>query len=242
MTVGSSSRPSSRHSRLDATGVHPNGHGQDSKRSGCRGPCVETETRFRPALVAAQHSCIRRSAAGGSLWQRDGLQRISRNSLTAMTRSMRLPSQWQRKCLPWTGSETARVRTAAMHSPPARRAWSTPARGERFHRQVPDELSRFRIRQPIAREQGHVAVHLERRCRGGVCVLAAFLQSPVQVRGDRRKGALTLIFTAVPGLRKAPVSGGRGDVIEAMCRLRHAYGWLAVRAGMPLSMALAESA
>lgn len=116
----------------------------------------------------------------------------------------------------------------------ASRAASPLAWSECLHRQVPDELGRFRVGQPIAGEEVQVAVHFERRRRRGICALAAFLQSSVQVRGDRREGALALVFTAVPGLRKAPVGGRRGNVIEAMCRLRHASGWLALEAEMPL--------
>jgi hypothetical protein len=68
-----------------------------------------------------------------------------------------------------------------------------------------------------------VAAHLERRPRRGIGALAAFLQSPVQVCGDRGEGALAIVFTALLRLGEAPVGRRCSDVVKSMGRGLHAY-------------------
>ncbi len=58
-----------------------------------------------------------------------------------------------------------------------------------------------------------MATHFERGSRRGIGALAALLQPPVQVRGDRGEGALALVFTALLRLGEAPVGGRCGDVV-----------------------------
>ena len=68
-----------------------------------------------------------------------------------------------------------------------------------------------------------MAAHLERGSRRGIGALAALLQSPVQVRGDRSEGPLAFVFTMFLWLGDAPVGRRCSDVLQSMGWVRHAF-------------------
>lgn len=113
------------------------------------------------------------------------------------------------------------------------RAESPFARRECLHRQIPDQLSRLRVGQPVTGEKGEMPAHLERGARRGIGAPAALLQPPVQVRGDGGEGTLAVVFTVLLRVGQSPVGGRGRDVVKSMCWLRHELSEPASLVGAP---------